>query len=206
MFKFKLLNNWYRFFFPIIDKGKDNVFNIKSKLKSRFLISVYGNFNKIEIGEKCSLNNAYFSIFGDNNIIIVDDNVRFLGPCNIIMEGNSLLHIGSGCGIRGVWFVLKGANIIIGKNCMFSYDITLRNHDSHRIFCSDTGKLLNPAKDIILGDHIWVGQKVTILKGVNIGDNSIIGFGSIVTKGCESGSVLAGTPARIVRNNVNWDY
>jgi acetyltransferase-like isoleucine patch superfamily enzyme len=89
---------------------------------------------------------------------------------------------------------------------MFSYGIVLRNHDSHRIIDTSTDQVINQPKDIVLGNHVWIGQNATILKGANVGDNSVIGFGSVVTSSCEPGSVLAGVPAKVVRHNVNWDY
>ena len=129
-----------------------------------------------------------------------------MGPCKIIMGGNATLHIKWNAGIRGVEFNLNGANIEVGELCMFSYGVTLRNHDSHKILDAHTGEIMNPAKDIVLGRHVWIGQNATILKGCNIGDDSVIGFGSIVTKSCGPGSVMTGIPAKIVKENIRWDY
>lgn len=103
-------------------------------------------------------------------------------------------------------FNLNGANIEVGELCMFSYGITLRNHDSHRIINPIDGSVINSPKDIVLGKHVWVAQNATILKGCHIGDNSVIGFGAIVTKSCDSGSIMTGVPAKVVKENVNWDY
>ena len=135
-----------------------------------------------------------------------DENVKFRGPCTIIAEGNSKLNIGSETGVRGVTFILKDASISIGKRCMFSYNILLRNHDSHKVINTVTGNVTNLAKDIILHDHIWLAQNCTILKGVEIGENSIVAFGAIVTKNCPPNSVIAGCPAKVVANNITWDY
>lgn len=99
-----------------------------------------------------------------------------------------------------------GANIEVGELCMFSYGITLRNHDSHRILNPETKHVLNPAKDIVLGKHVWVAQNATILKGCHISDNSVIGFGSIVTKSCNPGSIMVGTPAKVIKEGITWDY
>lgn len=51
---------------------------------------------------------------------------------------------------------------------------------------------------VVLGNNIWLGENVTICKGVSIGDNCIIGIGSIVTKSIPSGSVAVGVPANVV--------
>ena len=89
---------------------------------------------------------------------------------------------------------------------MFSYGITLRNHDSHKIIDPKTQQILNPPKDIVLGSHVWVAQNATILKGCRIGSDSVIGFGSIVTKSCAPGSIMTGIPAKVVKENIIWDY
>lgn len=116
------------------------------------------------------------------------------------------LVIGENAGIRGVEFNVEEGRMEIGERCMFSFGITLRNHDSHRILDPSNGRVLNPPKDVILGRHVWIAQNATILKGCHIGDDSVIGFGSVVTKSCPIGSVMAGVPAKIVKENINWDY
>lgn len=196
----------YRFFSPISDKGSENRFINKSKIGNCFNVSIDGNENIIEIGSNCVLTNSSIYISGNNNKLIIHDKVRFLGPCKIFLSGNAELVIGYNSGIRGVEFNVRNANIKIGELCMFSYGIVLRNHDSHRIIDPETQNVLNSPKDIILGDHVWIGQNATILKGSIIGNNSVIGFGAIVTCSCNPGSVLAGVPAKVVKENINWDY
>lgn len=89
---------------------------------------------------------------------------------------------------------------------MFSYGITVRNHDSHRVLNPETKQVLNKPKDIVLGKHVWVAQNATILKGCHIADDSVIGFGSIVTSSCEPGSIMVGIPAKVVKEGITWDY
>lgn len=197
-FKFSLV--------PIRIKGANNTIKRESKFRGNFFIRIFGNDNYISIGKNCILSNSSISVTGNNCRIIIEDNVRFVGPCKVIMGNNSTLIIRNNAGIRGVEFNLNGAKIEIGELCMFSYGIVLRNHDSHRILNPETKEVLNPPKDIILGKHVWIAQNVTILKGCQIGDNSVIGFGSIVTKGCAPGSIMTGVPARVVKENIIWDY
>ncbi len=58
---------------------------------------------------------------------------------------------------------------------------------------------------MIIGNHVWIGENALILKGVKIGDNSIVGAGSVVTKDVPNNSIVAGNPARIIKNNINWE-
>ena len=74
---------------------------------------------------------------------------------------------------------------------MFSTDVVIRTGDSYSII-DDTGKRINPALPVTIGNHVWVGNKVTICKGSTIPDNCIVGTSCDVTK-------------RIIKQNVNWD-
>jgi len=201
-----LFRSIFHYFRPIRIKGSNNIYHCESRIGRKFYLLVGGNYNDIRIGSGCVLSNTSIFVYGNNNRIIVSDKVRFLGPCKIVMQGNAELLIGYNSGIRGVEFNLKQARIHVGELCMFSYGIVLRNHDSHRLIDSTTNQVINQPKDIVLGNHVWIGQNATILKGANVGDNSVIGFGSVVTSGCEPGSVLAGVPAKVVRRSINWDY
>lgn len=195
-----------RLFYSVEVYGLNNRFSSNSKLGKGFTIQIYGDNNDVQIGNSCLLTNTSICITGNNSKVVIEDDVRFMGPCKIIMGADSYLHIKRNAGIRGVEFNLHGAKIEVGELCMFSYGITLRNHDSHKIYDTNDGSLLNPPKDIVLGKHIWIAQNAVILKGTQIGDNSVIGFGAVVTKSCESGSIMAGCPAKVVKENITWDY
>ena len=191
--------------FRVIDNGHENKIDIKSRLGKGFHIIINGNNNIVNImpNAKC-LSNTKISISGDNNTLIIDELANFTGPCQIKMEGNSTLHFGKWSGIRGVRFLLKNASINIGYHCMFSYGIVVRNHDSHHILDPLTSEPTNRPKDINIGSEVWIGEGATILKGVNIGDNSVVATNSVVTKGCKEGCILAGNPAKIVKENILW--
>ena len=57
---------------------------------------------------------------------------------------------------------------------------------------------------ISIGNHVWIGAGATILKGVTIGDNAIIGAGSVVTKDVPPNTIVAGNPAHIIRQRIEW--
>lgn len=59
-------------------------------------------------------------------------------------------------------------------------------------------------KPIKIGNHVWIGTRVTILKGVTVGDNAIIAAGAVVTHDVPANSIVAGVPAKVINSNVNW--
>lgn len=89
---------------------------------------------------------------------------------------------------------------------MFSWNIAIWNSDSHSIFDKNSKKLLNIGKKIKIEDHVWVGMNSVILKNTQISSNSIIAANAVVTKPfLEENVIIAGNPARIVKNGINWD-
>ena len=88
-----------------------------------------------------------------------------------------------------------------------SYGITLRTHDGHHIFDADNEeKRINSPKDVIVGDKVWMGHyNVALLPGTDLGNGSILGYGS-----CErhlrfgENKLIAGCPARVLRDNIIW--
>ena len=203
--RLSLVERFLRKIIPIFIKGINNQIEIKCKIK-KGRIDVLGSNNYVSIPESCRFNNAQITISGENNRLIIEEDVRLFGPCKIILEGDATLILGRKAGVRGVNFFLKEGKTIVGELCMFSYGIKIRNHDSHKIFLNGDTIPCNPPADISIGRHVWICQDATILKGVSIGEDSIVGLGSVVTKSCPANSIVAGVPARIVRSGIHWDY
>jgi acetyltransferase-like isoleucine patch superfamily enzyme len=96
------------------------------------------------------------------------------------------------------------SKIDIGNDCMLASGIDIRTGDSHAIF-DGFGQRINEAQDVIIGDHVWVAARATILKGAIIGPGSIVGTGAVVTNGnYPAQSILAGNPVKLVRQNIQW--
>lgn len=196
----------YRYFRPIKILGKNNKIKIEKGKKKNLRITINGNNNTIIIKNNYRLTNLNILISGDNNELILDNNVAFLGDSTINLIGNSTISIGQYTGVRGCIMYAKDANIFIGERCMLSYGITIRNNDMHQIYHTNNNEIINNAKDISINNHVWIAANVTILKGVIIGENSIIGTCAVVTKSCTSNSIIAGNPAMVVKENINWDF
>ena len=143
------------------------------------------------------------SVFGDNNLIIFDGNK---GIVNLINRGNNnVVSIGKDTTIETVYMVSMGCNnsIEIGKDCMFSGDVEIWNTDSHLI-TDENGNPLNPSKPVCIGNRVWVGKHVKILKGVSIGADTILGMNAVITHDVPANSIAAGNPAKTVKKGVKW--
>lgn len=148
--------------------------------------------------------------FADNSLISIKSSTDDIRKLEVMTEAKgSKLIIGENFGINSGYFLFykkENNKIEIGDDCMFSKNITIRTCDGHNIRSIETGEIINEDKDIKIGNHVWLGQDVSILKGVEIPDNTIIAFKSVVTKRfSEENTILAGIPAKIVKTNVNWE-
>lgn len=95
-------------------------------------------------------------------------------------------------------------NLIIGDECLFSYDIFFRTNDPHLIYESKTNTRINEAKSILIGDHCWIGQDVGLLKGAFVASGCVLGAKSLTSKTCFSNAVYGGDPARCIKKEIFW--
>jgi len=108
----------------------------------------------------------------------------------------------NGCGISGsaivcVKSVCIGKNSGLGANsCVYDTDFHLLDPDAR---LKQKSIIEASSAPVIIGDNVWVGANVTILKGVSIGNNTIIGIGSIVTKSIVENEIFAGNPAKSIK-------
>ena len=92
-----------------------------------------------------------------------------------------------------------GALVEIGNGCDISWDCNILDRDYHKLN-SDT-ETIKPVK---ICDNVWIGCGATILKGVTVGKGAVVAAGSVVTKDVPPGALVAGNPAKIIKENVTW--
>lgn len=174
-------------------------------------ISICGNDNKIIIPKPERLAKLEIKIFGNFNTVIIEEGVH--GTFEIqagFKASRSTSHcslfIGKNTGSNGSQIVLfeKGSEVTIGEGCMLASDTAIWASDTHAIL-DQSGHLTNHGISIHIGNRVWVGAGSKIGKNTAISDNSIVGWGSVVTKKFnEAGVVIAGNPARIVKRHIKW--
>lgn len=178
--------------------------------KGAFLKSVrindFGKENSIVIKKASRLSNCEINIYGSNNKIIIENDCE-IKKLNIwCSDGASIsirdhVHMVGNTHIAGT----EGKKIEIGKKCLLASDIVIRNGDSHSILNAD-GVRINHAKDVYVGEHVWIGQGVTILKGTEIGNDCVVGSCSVLAgKTYANNSLIVGNPGKIVKTDIDWD-
>lgn len=94
--------------------------------------------------------------------------------------------------------------ITIGRHCAISWNCTIIDNDMHEIIYP--GGLAPTKKNsaVRIQDHVWIGASAIVLKGVTIGENSVVGAGAIVTSDVSPNTLVAGAPAKAIRTIAGW--
>lgn len=199
-----------------------NKISIDAQNKKRVHLDIIGDNNTIIVKDfsESSLGNLFISLNGNNCSIVIDANVYIGEKLNICvgqihpnfgMVENVHIYIGKATSFESTSIMTYNSNssVEIGDKCMFSFGITLYNTDGHPIFDASSGNIINPVKKMQIGNRVWVGANVAILKNTVIKDDCIIGMGSIVNSRYATipiaKSIIAGNPAKVVKSNVCWD-
>lgn len=89
--------------------------------------------------------------------------------------------------------------IVIGDHSLIAWDVEIMDTDFHKI----DNKII--CKPVHIGANVWIGCRSIILKGVTIGEGSVIAAGSVITKDVPPYCLVAGNPAKIIRTNIQWE-
>lgn len=196
--------NFLNFKNKLLTKGVSTEFGIV--LLNGIKIYSYGKGNKIIFDDGVRIKNSKIIIHGNNNTVHIGS-YSALNQVELYMEDDfNEIKIGKNtelCG-KAHFATIEGTKILIGDDCLFSSDIHFRTGDSHSIL-DDSGKRINPSENIIIDNHVWVGTKVTCLKGVYVSCNSIVGATTTLCKKYkEQNCIIAGTPGKVLKTGINW--
>ena len=172
--------------------------------KIRNQIRVEGNLD-LTIAKNVKLANCKIRVKGNNKLTIEEGTVIRYTQLEILGD-NSSIYIGKNCiiGHESYLSAKEGRALIVKDNCSLSRNVKVMTSDGHPIY--QNNKVINNAIDITLDNNVWVADNVTILKGSNIGANSVLGINSTVTKSVPSNSIAVGNPAKVVKQNIFWEH
>lgn len=135
----------------------------------------------------------------ENSEINVENNFIIYSGCQILVNSNAKLNLGSGYINRNAK-IRCFSEINIGNDVAIGENFTIWDTDAHVII----GKENEMTKPIKIGNHVWIGTNVTVLKGVNIGDGAIVAAGSVVSRDIPQKSLAGGVPAKVIKQNIEW--
>jgi acetyltransferase-like isoleucine patch superfamily enzyme len=145
------------------------------------------------------------------NALPLQSNILIRKAAEVAVEGDFQIYSGSVFGISpgarvrlGSGYINNDARIsisgelVIGNGVAIGPQLYMLDDNRHEISGSKPRE-----KRIVIGNHVWIAARVTILPGVTIGDGCVIGAGAVVTKDVPPGTLWAGNPARYIRD-VEW--
>jgi len=157
-------------------------------IRAHKLVQEFNNSNVEAIEQKEEIIKELFGTVGDNPSI--EHNFHCDLGVNIHVGDN--FYAGYNCTI------LDMAEVIIGHNCMIGPNVGIYTA-GHSVEPKNRNKS-GYAIPVKIGNDVWIGGSCTILPGISIGDNSIVAAGSVVTKNVPPNSIVAGNPAKMLRN------
>ncbi|THD79402.1 MAG: acyltransferase [Phenylobacterium sp.] len=186
---------------PIKSATPGTVLELQSAPSGPIVVQGYGNTVRIGRNVKFA---ASVMLRGDNSILEIGDDCDINGMIEVV-RGGAVIRIGRGTTATGIGIALhEPGEVLIGRDCMFSWEIHMDVSDVHPIYDRETGERVNPPKPVVIGDRVWIGSRVLIMKGARIGDGTIVGAGSIVVGTLPADCIAAGSPAKALRKDVTW--
>ncbi len=130
--------------------------------------------------------------------IVTHGDFSFMYGADIILFENAVLILGKNSSINCDCKIRCHRKIEIGDGCVISHDFTVMDSDAHEL--NGERKKLS----VRIGNHVWIGTRVTILKGVTVGDRAVIAAGAVVTDDVPAGALVGGVPAKVIKDHVEW--
>ncbi|MFX1363468.1 MAG: acyltransferase [Promethearchaeota archaeon] len=161
---------------------------MKTKLIKRFLIVLRNKFMELIENIKLSL-----TIEENLRIIASYDSIPIIKSSKVSLTGQT--YLGKNCSFNGIKVVGRG-KFIVGDNFHSGNDILvitqIHNYNKGTKIPYDSKRIY---KDVIIGDNVWIGSRVTLLGGVRIGEGAIIQAGSVVSMDIPDYAIAGGHPA-----------
>ncbi|HBQ63533.1 MAG TPA: acyltransferase [Clostridiales bacterium] len=114
-------------------------------------------------------------------------------------DGPARIEIGNGTAIGDRSEIHAGNRVIIGAGCNIAWDVNILDRDYHKL--DNDREIFAP---VHIGERVWIGCRAIILKGITIGEGAVVAAGSVVTRDVPAGALVAGNPARVIREGVAW--
>lgn len=186
-----------------IKGDRQNRVETRSSVIKKSGITFAGKENTVRL-QKAEMFNTTIFIRGRGHTLVVDENVKLYNLHIKIIGKQNIVHIGAGTSFGGGCIICggNGNSITIGDDCIFAEGVDIWGTDTHSIFRD--GQLVNVPKSISIGNHVWAGKDVAILKGVSVGDGAVIGMRTIVTHDIPARTLSVGNPAQLIKEDVDW--
>lgn len=137
-----------------------------------------------------------------NALITIGRKVQLHRDVKLSAWGNewfSEIIIGDNTSIGDRTEIHAGKKVEIGSGCNIAWDVCIMDRDYHKF-----NSKIEEIQPVKIGDNVWIGCNSLILKGVTIGNGSVVAAGSVVTKDVPPNTLVGGNPAKILKEDIYW--
>lgn len=164
-------------------------------------------------GIKIGFKGSEISSKNDNTVLNLKENSRLHFVGNAVIGSGSRLSIDGSCKFGNNFIISKSTiiicdkKIVFGDNVLISWGVQIMDTSQHSFGCLNEAIVKHIAGEVFIGNNVWIGSLVTILKNSKISDNSIIATNTLINKLYQDSNILiAGIPGRIIKKDVFWNY
>ncbi len=196
---------WYNFISGKVERqGKGFLipfrYSVFDLAKGAKIILHDGNVKINYYAPRHSKSEAYVRL-DKNAVLEIDGQATLYFSATFEIKPDAKINIGSAA-INCFSRIVAAKNTTIGHDVLIAPEVIMLDYDHHDIL-NEQGIHTNPPGPIVIGDHVWLASKCTILKGSKIGDGAVISANSVVTGKIRGGCMAVGNPARPVLD-VDW--
>lgn len=145
--------------------------------------------------------------------LILHEGVQIFPGSFINVGKDAVLEIGKRTACSYGMYLNTKAGLKIGSHCLIADEVRIMDYDGHPVYSAKNSvdkeceklTMYGQIKRITIEDHVWIGARATINKGVILKTNSIIGASSVVTKDVPESSVVGGNPAKVIAEGIVWE-
>jgi acetyltransferase-like isoleucine patch superfamily enzyme len=184
-------------------KLSDAFVNVKIKKEKGSQIILNG---KLILQPHFGGNSTTSITMGENSQLVINGNFVLGDGIKIFINSNAKLILG-GCkneptsGITSNSVIMVYKKITIGKDFLCSWNTFITDCDWHSM------EGIKPYSEVSIGDHVWVGNNCSILKGTTLNDNVVVtSYSKLININMPKSVMIAGVPAKIIKENVRWSY
>src|ERR1043166_8510064 len=160
-----LYRHWHRT--RIRTTGSGHRIQLFDSLLEGCSVELTGKNNRLEIHPRARLWGVTLRLVGENLNCRIGGQCRLSGGEYLLQDHGSLLEIGSGTTIFNPTIAVnEGGYVRVGSDCLVAAGVDIRNSDAHSLLDATSRVRLNPARNVVIEDHVWIGTHSQILKGV----------------------------------------
>lgn len=191
-----------------VDEGKGKFIFSDSELKIKIIkregarLIMKGNVNLTT--HPCTNDKTILLKLGKNSILTIEGDLELGNGVRISLSKGAQLNLGgksieSTSKITGDTFIMVNKKLEIGKDFLCAWGVFITDSDWHQINNQPH------QSDVYIGDHVWIANNSSVLKGTTIQENCVVASNTkLINAIYPSNSLIAGTPAKVVKSDINW--